>query len=293
MSGQPRAQTEPLAQRIRLGMPQLCGQGLSEHWLLKTAGDLHWQALAATHGCRPSALQDAQGRRVYAAFTLVHLRSARLREVDEDQTLDLRIAHQPLGRSRHFSQQWAQGPQGEVAQLSLLTAAVVRERAGDNHTVARVPLPTGPMAADAALATAAQAADASVRAVRAQGWRERFALPTQAPLAELPALPELADWAVTPCPYNDFNGAGLLYFASFQALADRAHGHWGLHATERAAQGVVRERQMVFHGNVNPGEALRFRLRALRHTGLGHWSWTQVQRQSDGRCVADLATLRV
>jgi probable biosynthetic protein (TIGR04099 family) len=148
MSGQPRAQAEPLAQRIRLGMPQLCGQGLSEHWLLKTAGDLHWQALAATHGCRPSALQDAQGRRVYAAFTLVHLRGARLREVDEDQTLDLRIAHQPLGRSRHFSQQWAQGPQGEVAQLSLLTAAVVRERAGDNHTVARVPLPTGPMAAD-------------------------------------------------------------------------------------------------------------------------------------------------
>jgi hypothetical protein len=55
---------------------------------------------------------------------------------------------------------------------------------------------------------------------------------------------------------------------------------------------VVRERQMVFHGNVNPGEALRFRLRAAP-PGLGHWSWTQVQRQSDGRCVADLATLRV
>jgi hypothetical protein len=44
---------------------------------------------------------------------LVHLRGARLREVDEDQTLDLRIAHQPLGRSRHFSQH---GPRGRRAR---------------------------------------------------------------------------------------------------------------------------------------------------------------------------------
>jgi probable biosynthetic protein (TIGR04098 family) len=97
---------------------------------------------------------------------------------------------------------------------------------------------------------------------------------------------------VTPCPYNDFNGAGLLYFASFQALADRAHGHWGLHATERAAQGVVRERQMVFHGNVNPGEALRF---GCARCATPAWATGAGPRCSAraGRCVADLATLRV
>ena len=38
-----------------------CGEGSCKSGLTG-AFDLHWQALAATHGCRPSALQDAQGR---------------------------------------------------------------------------------------------------------------------------------------------------------------------------------------------------------------------------------------
>ncbi|PMX90526.1 hypothetical protein C1X54_39295, partial [Pseudomonas sp. GW460-13] len=29
-----------------------------------------------------------------------------------------------------------------------------------------------------------------------------------------------------PCPCNDFNGADLLYFASFQAMVDRAEWQW-------------------------------------------------------------------
>jgi probable biosynthetic protein (TIGR04099 family) len=126
---------------------------------------------------------------------------------------------------------------------------------------------------------AAACAEAA-RAVRAGFWRERFGVHGD--------QQALAQQQVCPCPYNDFNGAGLLYFASFQALADRAHWAWGL-ADGRAA---VRERQIVFHGNVNVGEQLDFRLLARRPAGRGHWSWTQVRRSSDDRLVADIATHR-
>ncbi|WP_157268210.1 Pnap_2097 family protein [Azohydromonas aeria] len=265
---------------VIVGMPQLNSLGLSENWLLKEAGDRHWQHLAASLGCRPGALRDAQDRRVYAAFTQVHLREARLQGVQEDQRLRWQLRGTRVGRSQHYSRQWLLGPDGALAQLEMLSVFVARERAGDNHSVVRVPLVPVPSASNAGDSEEAAAYAQSTRAVRAGAWHERFLVGKHAPL--------LARDTVRPCPANDFNGAGLLYCASFQALTDRAHWAWGL-ADDRAA---VRERQIVFHGNVNVGEEIELRLLARRQAGCGHWSWTQVCRRSDGQPVADIATHR-
>lgn len=263
-----------------VGMPQLNSLGLSENWLLKEAGDRHWRHLAAGLGCRPGELRDAQGRRVYAAFTQVHLREARLQDVQEDQRLGWRLRATRVGRSRHYSRQWLLGPHGALAQLEMLSVFVVRERTGDNHSVVRVPMAQAPCARDGGHAEEAAACVEGARAVRAGVWRERFSLGEE--------MPPLASETVRPCPSNDFNGAGLLYCASFQALTERAHWAWGL-ADGRAA---VRERQIVFHGNVNVGEDIELRLLARRVAGCGHWSWTQVCRRSDDRPIADIATHR-
>ena len=217
------------------------------------------------------------GRRVYAAFTQVHLRDARLPLAREDQRLQLQWRDTPVGRSQHYSRLALMGPEGGLGRLELLSVFVVRERAGDNHSVGRVPMAEGGGAADAAFAEEAAACAEAARAVRGGAWLERFGVGAEATA--------LAVHAVRPCPYNDFNGAGLLYFASFQALADRAHWEWGL-ADGRAS---VRERQIVFHGNVNVGETLELRLLAHRPAGRGHWSWTQVRRAGDGKVLADMA----
>lgn len=272
--------SQEAAPDIVVGMPQMNSLGLSENWLLKEAGDRHWRHLACSLGCQPGELRDAQGRRVYAAFTQVHLRDARLHSVHEDQRLQWQLRGSRVGRSQHYSRQTVLGPDGALAQLEMLSVFVARERAGDNHSVLRVPMADATPAPDAASAEKAAACAEAARAVRAGVWHERFAVDED--------TPALAQERVRPCPANDFNGAGLLYFASFQALADRAHWAWGL-ADGYAA---VRERQIVFHGNVNVGEELELRLLARRPAGRGHWSWTQVRRSSDGRPVADIATHR-
>ncbi|WP_066332445.1 Pnap_2097 family protein [Azohydromonas lata] len=263
---------------LLVGMPQLNSLGLSENWLLKEAGHRHWQHLAAGLGCRPGELRDAQGRRVYAAFTQVHLREARLQDVQEDQPLRWHLDGTRVGRSRHYSRHLLVGADGALARLEMLSAFVARQREGDNHSVLRVPMAAGAGTPDPAIAEEAAACAEGARAVRAGAWLERFALDAHAQ--------PLAAQALRPCPSNDFNGAGLLYFASFQALADRAHWAWGL----ADGQASVRERQMVFHGNVNVGEMLELRLLARRAAGRGHWSWTQVCRGGDGRVIADIAT---
>lgn len=263
---------------VIVGMPQMNSLGLSENWLLKEAGDRHWRQLADGMGCRPGQLRDAQGRRVYAAFTQVHLRDARLHGVQEDQRLQWRSAGARVGRSQHYSRHALLGPDGAVAQLEMLSVFVARERAGDNRSVVRTPMGGATPAADAAVAEKAAACADAARAVRSGAWHERF--------GRAPGEAVLARDRLRPCPANDFNGAGLLYFASFQALADRVHWSWGL-ADGRVA---VRERQLVFHGNLNVGETLDFLLLARRSAGRGHWSWTRVCRSSDGQAVADIAT---
>jgi probable biosynthetic protein (TIGR04099 family) len=279
-------------------MPQLGLQGLSEHWLLKEAGDRHWQQLAALRGQRPGSLRDAQGRRVYAAFSHVHLAQAQLHTVQEDDSLHWQLQGGPAGRTRHHSRQRVLGSDGRpLAQLDLLSAFVARERAGDNHSVLRVPLVTASAAGHAPTASHADAAAhlclQAARLARAGGWRVRFGLAEAwADLAEgVPAspLPSLAQLCCRPCPHNDFNGAGLLYFASFQAWADRAHWAWGLSDGRRP----LRERELAFHGNLNPGEVLHLHLRACQPAPEGgDWTWTQALRANDGRVVADIATWR-
>jgi probable biosynthetic protein (TIGR04099 family) len=264
---------------ITIGMPQMNSLGLSENWLLKEAGDRHWQQLAGSLGQRPAQLRDVQGRRVYAAFTQVHLRDARLHLAQEGERLQWHLRGTRVGRSQHYSRQTLVGPQGPLVHLEMLSVFVARERAGDNHSVVRVPLlDATPLPPNASCVEEAGACAEAARAVRAGVWRERFGVDGDEPA--------LALQQVCPCPYNDFNGAGLLYFANFQALADRAHWAWGL----ADGRNAVRERQIVFHGNVNVGEKLDLCLLARRPAGRGHWSWTQVRRSSDGRPVADIAT---
>jgi len=275
---------DPAAVAFEVGMPHMDPWGLSENWLLKEAGHLHWRRLAASLGTRPGALTDRSGRRLYAAFTHVHLRDARLDGVEEDELLTLGISACPLGRSSHYSHQVLRDAAGKArARLEMLSTLVVRERQGDNHSVARCrPAADPPAGGHPLLREEAQACADAAREVKANGWRERFML---GPSEELPSLDVME---VLPCEAIDYNGAGLFYFASFQAWVDRAHETWGL--TRRAH--FVRERQLVFHGNVNPGERILLRLVASYRTAGSAWTWTQLLRLPDRAVIADVATCR-
>jgi probable biosynthetic protein (TIGR04099 family) len=269
-------QRDRLQRSVTLGMPQLCARGLSESWLLKEAGDLHWQALARAHGQRPGDLRDAAGRRLYAAFTQVHLRQARLDAAHEDEPLAGTARWRPVGRSQAYTLQRWQGPRGLVAELEMLSVFIARTREGDNRSVVRSALAhPPPQGLEPSLAPLAQASHDAARAARAGAWAARFEPP-----------PETLEWRCRPCPLTDFNGAGLLYFASFQALADRALWDWGLSPDGHHTL----ERQLVFHGNVNPGETVRVRWHGQARAGRGRWTWLQVSAEADGRALADIAT---
>jgi probable biosynthetic protein (TIGR04099 family) len=234
-----------------LGMPQLDACGLSENWLQKTCGDRHWQALARLVGRAPTQWRDAQGERVYAAFTYLRLSGARLAVAHEGQRLTIASRLQPASRAQVHGRHRVIFDGQAIGVLDLVSSFVAREAPGSNRRVRRI---------DGLLAPHAPHAEASALQARARALRAQLCDTGHA--ASVPLV-------VQPCPRHDFNGAGLLYFASFGAWVDRALWQWG----RLTPRHHVLERECVFLGNADAGEAMRIRLLAAEARGATT-AWT-------------------
>ncbi|SAK99874.1 hypothetical protein AWB77_06036 [Caballeronia fortuita] len=263
------------ASSYRAGMPQLNLAGLSENWLLKECGDRHWDALARE--TQSDFIAD-EGSRAYAAFTSIRLHASGIHDVRENDTFGIRTALSRIGPVRHVSEHRVEGGRGEIAALSMLSTFVRRTEARRNRSVARATFsalkghvaPMSPLVAgmqDRARRLRLREHDANVAAL---GLHDAACAPLE----------------FVPCPYNDFNGADFLYFASFQAFVDRAEWQtWRLHD----APALV-SRELHYHGNIDVGESIRltFRRAFLDDTRIAHWC--EIERGSDGRKIADVLT---
>jgi probable biosynthetic protein (TIGR04099 family) len=263
---------------IVLGMPHLSLGGLSETWLLKECGHRHWFMLAEVAGRAVPDFRDAAGDPVYAAFVAVSVRDARFDAAREHDELgfDSRLA-----RTSHtqFMSRHRLAVRGcEIGEVVMTSVFVKRTQAGLNRSIARVDVPglppverAGDFAADAT----------TVAALRREAWKEHLGFAR----ADAPALDR---FVIDPCPSQDFNGADFLYFASFQAFVDRAE--WAFFRPDPRT--TTRRRDVVFHGNIDPGDRVAVVPRAARH-GKGTLAhWCRVEREGDGVQLADVFTAR-
>ncbi len=268
---QPRRAAASLVDREKTlqlvaGMPELNACGLSETWLQRTCGSQHWLALGQALGQPSDRWVDTRGLRVYAAFGWLRLREAQLDLVREGQALRLNSRLRWLGRSHAWSHHRLAGTSDALAELDMLSVFVSRHRPGDNHSVRRADMPEA-MVDEPAPDTAALLG-------RLRQWRQ--ASDTRDPPAR--------SWRTTPCPRSDFNGAGLLYFPSFTALADRAMWHWGLLGPGSA----VLSRECLFLGNVGLGESIDVRLLDTQVSGACNRFLLQVVSADLGRRLAEV-----
>ncbi|WP_245293970.1 hypothetical protein [Methylobrevis pamukkalensis] len=98
---------------------------------------------------------------------------------------------------------------------------------------------------------------------------------------------------IDPVPSQDFNGADFLYFSSFQAFVDRAE--W---AFFRQIRPTTRRRDLVYAGNIEPGDRVRVVLMGVRQADGELAHWCRLLRAGDGadaggERLADVFTLRV
>ncbi|MBB2931426.1 Pnap_2097 family protein [Paraburkholderia silvatlantica] len=260
------------------GMPELAFAGLSEQWLLRTCGQLHWNALAAQAQLNTPDFYDDEGRKSYAAFTAIRVREARLEDVSENQRFAIEADVRRIAGARHFGQFRVFTTESVVANVEMMSTFVRREQAGDNRSVCKAMFAGAPAPATPA---AAQELIAQAKRLRAGDWTQHGRLDRAAHAVE-----HGVDYL--PCPSLDFNGAHLLYFASFQSMVERAEWHW--RSAQHSAPPTLIGRDMVFYGNANVGDrlTLSFGARHAGHDGLSHWC--TISRAADGVRIADVVT---
>ncbi|WP_394834223.1 hypothetical protein LVJ94_47765 [Pendulispora rubella] len=288
-----------------LGMPQLICGALSERWLFKEAGDLHWKMLTSDLGVPSGELADETGERLYASFVRFRMESTvPLSAYAENETLRANGVLSRFGDKRFFSEVTFTGTKGTI-KIEMGTVFVTRRT--DNKSLSR--------------ATPQQLGRAKSKVLPAvptlgQGYQriKRLALEGTAPADDRPLLElagerfdatENATDDVVPYevnPFYDFNGASLLYFASYPRIHDvceRALFNPRLARAGRADQRAdsafalkPMARDISYFGNADAGDRLAFRLRKVEAVGSRLKVWSSLSREKDGERIADLFTVK-
>ena len=275
---------------VSIQMPQMAANGLSENWLFRHGGDAHWQALCASLGIAPPDLLDEGGARVYPTFVGIRARYDQpLSAVLEGDVFDTQVSIARFGGVFFLSDVVLLGPRGRFA-LEMLTAFVSREAERRND------LRKATIAGDLPCRAPALSEPPALLKL-AQGMRhggladhdldgERIALG-----ADGPDL--VGDY--DPSPYYDFNGANLLYFASYPTISDTierrlANASRAADEPDWALRTSTTARDVFYYRNLDIGESITGRLRTLRRSAEDVVLHCSLVRARDGALLADVFT---
>ncbi|MFJ3978810.1 beta-ketoacyl synthase N-terminal-like domain-containing protein [Streptomyces sp. NPDC090021] len=267
-----------LTRRIVLGLPALSVGGLSENWLLREAGDLHWSLIGEHFGLPVAELADAGGERLLPAFTRARLTAAdSLRFFTEHDEGELTGTLARLDEHAFASDIRFATPTTSV-DVRLLTSFV--RRGPGNWLVPGTPRHEG----------RGPVADASTEH---RHFQDEFRALTR--LEPDGATGLYAD-TYELNPFADVNAAGLLYFASYPHINDRGERKYVRSVVpggEWAVDAVTLSRDIVYLGNCDLADAVRYRLDGCRRESGDRVVLTSsLLRERDGRTLARLETVK-
>lgn len=255
--------TDTLSQR-RLGMAECGWRGISEGWILRHLGDVHWQQIAQAMGQQAAVFTDASGAPVYAAFCAISEQIQRPELARPGAVLTIASRLRRLSATRLISCHDLDIDGMAFGKVILITAFVRHGPTGQNTQIHRAQ-PLGALDVP------------TIEPGDDDGFAEEAARLYRS--AEADGADRQVD--VTPCPTTDFNAAGLLYCANYPALADRAE--WRL--MPDLARGMLSARKIVYLGNVDAGVSV---IAHVSHNcGQGHH---RIILSSEGRAIAHIVT---
>lgn len=274
---------------VTIGMPEMAVNGLSENWLNRFCGNSLWDGICESLGVESSQLTSGTGDRLYPTFIAIcGSYGPGVSEVRENAKLDSALSLARFGSSFFHGHVHLKGDGTSVSQ-ELLTAFV--ERVTPDRNDLRKSSPDSAFSCTAEELAAPPELLMRSRAVRKQTLSE-YALEGHAiPIASREPLFETR---YEPSPYFDFNGAHLLYFATYPTISDIAErqfmnrdgvADWALRSSTRA-------RHTFYLANLDLGDAVLVQVRHSASCEGGHLLHTTILREKDRVRMAEIFTLK-
>ncbi|MCS6987037.1 MAG: phosphopantetheine-binding protein [Sphingomonadaceae bacterium] len=262
----------PNERHYRINLPQMAMRGLSEGWLFRELGDLHWAVLMHELKTQSASLADGAGHRLYATFTRVAFTSnVPLTDYRENERLAIRIDESRFGAAMFFGDARIEGVRG-VATARLMTTFARFGEAGANTSLLK-----------------GQPVIPPECAIRDLGELPPFAVEYRQ-LRATPLPPAQAELDYEIQPFHDINGVGLLYFAAYPAIAELCLTR--LKGPAFAFETSTVERDICYFANAEPTDTLIFRLHDWAEDDREVRYLASLARKSDGVTMARIRAVK-
>ena len=207
--------SEPVnVKRNFINMPQLCLEALSENWLFKEAGSLHWDLLCEGLGTSSSELKDDLGNRLYATFVRIRIDgNANLSDFKENNPFEFKAELSRFGMGMFFSNTNFGSVDNNI-KIEMMTSFSVRKSTGDNKSLAKSQ-PTVEHC-DIKQYSEFPAFGNEYRLIKKNELKTFFYKDYIFHISD----EQLFTFEYSLNPYYDLNGVGLLYFASYPVIND-------------------------------------------------------------------------
>ncbi len=276
-------------------MPQMDATGLSENWLFKHCGEQHWKhlfAMLGVSGLTSELMRDDAGNQIYPTFVAIRARYEQpLNAVGMDDRFRTAVDIVRCGR-RFFHSTVSFGNRAFCFRLEMLTTFVTRNQHGRNEL--RQLSTASDLTSEAPTQQSSPPLLKLSQAIRHRDIAEYNFLGHRLPLQGSDLDKSIA---YQPSPYTDYNGAGLLYFASYPTIADTLERQLvkreGLVADEldwsRLTSTVARD--VFYYRNLDLGQGLTAKLKRFDRVG-GNFVLHTLLESEAGAPLADVITAK-
>jgi probable biosynthetic protein (TIGR04098 family) len=277
-----------LNRRVEIRMPQMANNALSENWLLKELGDIHWTLLSTGLQQKSSEFQDDQGNRLYATFVRIKYSTEQLSRFKENETIDLTGEIKRLGNNAYYCSVKGEC-NGSLLQASLMTSFSQRQ-GSDNSQISKI--------------NPREKINNIQELAHIPELFTEYRLLKKGLLDELKfghfnfQLTEEVIWEINYSinPFYDINGVGLLYFASYPIISDKCTADYL--KTKSEVDNFANDYQTIYRdifyfSNCNSNDNVIFRLNSIEKVDKNNLIITSsLFRQSDNILMARLFTIK-
>ncbi|MCX6133018.1 MAG: phosphopantetheine-binding protein [Ignavibacteriales bacterium] len=281
-------QPPSLARKYSINMPQMAISGLSENWLFKELGDIHWDLLFRGLGKCSSEVVDEDGNRLYATFARIQFCSASLSAYKENDEITIDAAIRRFGKGTFVSEAALKNTRIAL-EARLMTCFASREMT-DNTKLLKCQ-PSEQIRGIPEYATTPEFLN-EYRLIK-KGLSDQIDI---AGHSFRVGDDYIYEREYTLNPYYDLNGVGLLYFASYPVIADFCESKYfnGGHGSSRWETDYSTScRDVHYFANCNIEDSIIFRLNSHDSVADGKVkSASSLYRKSDMTLMARIFTVK-